>query len=99
MQLDSNGQYTVLLGSLHSEGVPADLFLTNDARWLGVQVETEPEQPRVLLVSVPYALKAADAETLGGKPLSSFVLNQEASTHRHGFDFRADVRCQDLLGK
>ena len=32
------------------------------------------EQPRVLLVSAPYALKAADAETLGGKPLSAFQL-------------------------
>src|SRR4029077_12206102 len=35
--------------------------------------------PRVLLVSVPYALKAADADTLGGKPLSSFVLANPVS--------------------
>ena len=34
----------------------------------------EVEQPRVLLVSVPYALKAADADTLGGLPASAFVL-------------------------
>jgi hypothetical protein len=39
-----------------------------------VQAEGQAEQPRVLLVSVPYALKAADAETVGGKPLSAFVL-------------------------
>jgi hypothetical protein len=26
------------------------------------------DAPRVLLVSVPYALKAVDADTLGGKP-------------------------------
>ncbi|OFW36251.1 MAG: hypothetical protein A3J28_05125 [Acidobacteria bacterium RIFCSPLOWO2_12_FULL_60_22] len=32
------------------------------------------EQPRILLVSVPYALKAADAETLGGKPASAYLL-------------------------
>jgi hypothetical protein len=31
------------------------------------------EQPRVLLVGVPYAFKAADADTLGGKPLSAFL--------------------------
>ena len=31
----------------------------------------------MLLVSVPYALKAADAETIGGKPLSAFVLAGE----------------------
>jgi hypothetical protein len=75
VQLDANGQYSVLLGSQHAEGVPAEVFTSNEARWLGIQVEAEPEQPRVLLVSVPYALKAGDAETLGGKPLSSFLLN------------------------
>jgi trimeric autotransporter adhesin len=32
------------------------------------------EQPRVLLLSVPYALKAADAQTLGGLPPSAFLL-------------------------
>jgi hypothetical protein len=79
-QLDANGQYTVLLGSQHAEGVPADVFTSNEARWLGIQVEAEPEQPRVLLVSVPYALKAGDAETLGGKPLSSFLLAPTASS-------------------
>ena len=31
-------------------------------------------QPRVLLASVPYALKAADAATLGGMPASAFAL-------------------------
>jgi hypothetical protein len=35
------------------------------------------EQPRVMLLSVPYALKAADADTVGGKPLSAFVLAGE----------------------
>jgi hypothetical protein len=42
-------------------------------RWLAVQVSGESEQPRVLLVVVPYALKAA-AETVGGLPPSAFVL-------------------------
>jgi hypothetical protein len=32
--------------------------------WLEVRPERSPEQPRVLLVSVPYALKAADADTI-----------------------------------
>jgi hypothetical protein len=31
-------------------------------------------QPRVLIASVPYALKAADSATLGGLPASAFVL-------------------------
>jgi len=76
VELDEQGHYTVLLGSTKSEGLSLELFATGEPRWLGVQVNLakEVEQPRVLLVSVPYALKAADAETLGGKPLSSFVL-------------------------
>src|SRR5467141_1807466 len=76
VEVDEQGHYTVLLGATKSEGIALDLFTAGEPRWLGVQVNLpkETEQPRVLLVSVPYALKAADAETLGGKPLSSFVL-------------------------
>ena len=66
VQLDANGAYTVLLGANHADGIPAELFTADVARWLGVQVEAEAEQPRVMLVSVPYALNAANAETLGG---------------------------------
>jgi hypothetical protein len=71
---DKAGHYSVVLGSTKTTGLPTDLFASGEARWLGVQVEGQPEQPRVLLVAVPYALKAADAETLGGKPLSAFML-------------------------
>jgi len=45
----------------------------------GAQVQGQVEQPRVLLVSVPYAMKAADAETVGGLPPSSFVLKPSPS--------------------
>jgi len=81
VELDEQGRYTVLLGATKSEGIPLDLFTAGEPRWLGVQVNLpkEVEQPRVLLVSVPYALKAADAETLGGKSLSSFVLANPAT--------------------
>src|SRR3984885_14650151 len=71
---DSNGHYTVLLGSTKPDGLPADLFISEQARWVGVQVSGQAEQPRVLLVSAPYALKAGDAETIGGLPPSAFVL-------------------------
>jgi len=70
---DSSGNYNVLLGAASASGVPEGLFATGEARWLGIQVENQPEQPRVLLVSVPYALKAGDAETLGGLPPSAFA--------------------------
>jgi hypothetical protein len=71
---DSTGHYTVLLGSTKSDGLPAELFTSEQARWVGVQVSGQAEQPRVLLVSAPYALKAGDAETIGGLPPSAFVL-------------------------
>jgi hypothetical protein len=76
--VEAGGRYTVLLGA--KEQLPMELFTANEARWLGVRAEGAGEQARILLVSVPYALKAADAETLGGKPLSSFVLQEESTT-------------------
>ena len=72
--LDKAGHYTAMLGSTTSQGLPADVFASGEARWLGVQVQGEAEQPRTVLMSVPYALKALDAETIGGKPLSALQL-------------------------
>jgi hypothetical protein len=74
IQTDTNGRYTAMLGATHNEGIPAEVFSSGQGRWLGVQPQGEPERPRVLMVSVPYALKAADAETIGGLPPSAFVL-------------------------
>jgi hypothetical protein len=71
---DSTGHYTVRLGASMSSGIPLDLFSSGEARWLEVQIAGEKAQGRVLLVSVPYALKAADAATLGGLPPSAFAL-------------------------
>lgn len=71
---DSKGNYTVQLGAATSTGLPLELFATGDARWLGVRINGGEEQPRVMLLSVPYALKAGDAATVGGLPPSAFVL-------------------------
>ena len=83
-QFDSQGHYTVLLGAASAAGLPLDLFTNGAARWLGVQpaLPGVGEQPRVLLVGVPYALKAADAETLGGKPASAFMLAGSESANQ-----------------
>jgi hypothetical protein len=70
---DGKGNYGVQLGATQPGGLPLDLFSSGDARWMGVRVNGGEEQPRVLLLSVPYALKAADAETLGGLPASAFM--------------------------
>ena len=70
---DANGNYTVLLGAATSGGLPAVQFASGKARWLSIQLERQAERPRIMLVSVAYALKAGDAETLGGLPPSAFL--------------------------
>ncbi len=77
--VDSAGHYTVQLGSTQPAGLPKELFASGEARWMGVQPEGQQEQTRVLLLSVPYALKAADAETIGGIPASAFVLRSQSN--------------------
>src|SRR5262245_34387098 len=76
VEVDAQGRYSVLLGAMHPDGLPMDLFTSGEARWLSIMVG-KAEQPRVLLVSVPYALKAGDAESLGGKPATSFVVSEQ----------------------
>jgi len=82
LQLDAQGHYTVLLGAASGAGLPLDQFASANALWLGVQpnLAGESELPRVLLVAVPYALKAVDADTLGGKPASAYMLSQSSGT-------------------
>src|SRR4029077_16803926 len=57
-RLDQQGHYEVMLGSTASEGIPLDLFTSGEPRWLEAQalLPGGEAQPRVLLVSVPYAL-------------------------------------------
>ena len=74
VQPGKDGRYSVTLGSTTSGGLPEDVFVSGEARWLAVQIQGQNEQSRVLLVAVPYALKSQDAETLGGLPASAFLL-------------------------
>ncbi len=71
---DKTGHYSVTLGSTTGSGIPSQIFVGGEARWLGVQPQGQPEQPRVMLLSVPYALVAGNAQTVGGLPASAFVL-------------------------
>jgi trimeric autotransporter adhesin len=73
VEVDATGHYSALLGSTQPEGLPTELFKSAQAQWLGVARQGDQEQPRIMLVSVPFALKAGDAETLGGKPASAFA--------------------------
>lgn len=74
VQVDSAGCYSVLLGATNAAGLPVEIFSAGQARWLGVRADGQAEQQRTLLLSVAYALKAADTEMLGGKPASAYVL-------------------------
>jgi hypothetical protein len=75
VKLDDQGHYEVMLGANTTDGIPTSIFTTGEPRWLAIQeLSTESEEePRILMVSVPYALEAADAHTLGGLPPSAFL--------------------------
>ena len=74
VELDLTGHYSVQMGITKANGVPTTLFTTGEARWMGIRIAEQTEQPRVLLLSVPYAMKAGDAATIGGLPPSAFML-------------------------
>lgn len=72
--VDAGGYYKVQLGASATSGLPLNLFASGEGRWLEIQVAGQKQQARILLMSVPYAMKAADAETLGGLPASAYAL-------------------------
>jgi hypothetical protein len=80
--LDDRGRYTVILGASRPDGIPGDVFASG-AQWLGTLFERlgEVEGARVRITSAPYALKAADADTLGGHPASAYVLAPTGSNN------------------
>jgi hypothetical protein len=74
--LDAQGRYSLILGATRADGIPAAVFGSGEAKWLGTVFERggEVEGPRVRLTSVPYALRSSDADTLGGRPASDYQL-------------------------
>jgi hypothetical protein len=79
--IDTKGRYDLLLGAASAEGIP-ETVLAAGAQWLGMTFnrQGEGEGPRAQLTSVPYALRAADADTLGGRPASAYVLAPTGTT-------------------
>ncbi len=55
IQVGPSGHYAVLLG------VPLALFSSAEVHWIGAQISGQPEQPRVLLLSVLVSLLTIDA--------------------------------------
>jgi hypothetical protein len=78
--LDSQGRFTVILGSVSSAGVPADIFTSGEPRWVGITPDDTIERPRTLLTTVPYAFKASNADRLGGKSAEEFVSRDQLTS-------------------
>jgi endosialidase-like protein len=83
--VDAKGHYALLLGATSADGIPAAV-LAAGAQWLSTTFDRpgEVESPRVRLTSVPYTLRAADADTLGGRPASAYLLAPGATTATDG---------------
>jgi hypothetical protein len=84
VQADATGHYSASLGSASTDGVPLEIFSSAEAQWIGTRISGQAEQPRILLLSVPYALKAQEAETLAGRPVSDFVLVPQSTDKAAG---------------
>ncbi len=87
---DDRGQYVAYLGA--AVALPLEVFRSEQARWLQVS-RVGRDLPRVMLVAVPYALKAADAETVGGKPASAFVLASDPARGTQGTPLSSRPHC------
>src|SRR5438552_1609394 len=66
-------EYLALLG-LTTGGLPASVFSTNNAIWLGAQCAGEPERARLIFTAAPFAMKSVDSDSLGGRPASDYML-------------------------
>lgn len=85
--VDALGRYSVLVGAGRPEGLPPEVLASTAPRWLEVRFSDQPApSTRVLLTSVPYALRAADADTLGGLPASAFLRAPEGTTDAEAGD-------------
>jgi Chaperone of endosialidase len=97
--LDDRGRYTVVLGAAHADGIPPAIFATG-AQWLGTVFERpgEVEGARVRLTSVPYAMRAAEADSLGGHPASDYVLASGAAADSKTGSAASDATRSDIAG-
>ena len=74
---DSSGVFSVTLGS-NSDPISSAIFST-PVKYLEVIVAGEALTPRLQMITIAYAFKAADADTVGRRAPSSFA----ASDHGH----------------
>jgi hypothetical protein len=97
--LDAAGHFSAMLGAGTPYGLPQELFADKRARWLAIEPEGLPTPARVMLLSVPYALKAGDAETIGGLPASAFLLAGAPSrTNSAGLQSSSSIASPETTG-
>jgi len=91
---DKTGHYTVMLGSTTSTGLPGDIFVAGEARWLGIQAQGQPEQPRVVLANLTRLTVIADSATRmygGPNPAFSYTFDGGTATGAPAISTTADV--------
>jgi len=85
VSVDTDGKYNVLLGAASEGGLPQAVFAAGQGQWLGVSIERAEETARTKLAAVAYAMKAADAETLGGVAAASYVTQAQLASTTQAF--------------
>ncbi|MGB8010695.1 MAG: MBG domain-containing protein [Terriglobales bacterium] len=91
---DKTGHYTVVLGSTTSTGIPGDIFVAGEARWLGIQAQGQPEQPRVPNVTLPRLTVIANSATRiygAANPAFSYTLDGGTATGAPAISTTADA--------
>ena len=80
--LDKSGRFSLMLGAGQPDGIPLEVFASGEAQWLALHFAGvgEVEGARARITSVPYALRSADADTLGGHPASAYLLAPSTTT-------------------
>ena len=85
VSVDTDGKYNALLGAASEGGLPQAVFAAGQGQWLGVSIERAEETARTKLAAVAYAMKAADAETLGGVAAASYVTQAQLASTTQAF--------------
>ncbi|WP_263356092.1 hypothetical protein [Acidicapsa ligni] len=83
--IGSDGHYSVLLGAATEQGLPQNLFPSDQLRWIEVNIGTpanttgqpSTESPRSLLAAVPYAFRSVDSESLAGRAATEYVTRED----------------------
>ncbi len=96
---DEQGLYRVFMGAKHSEGVPVQFATGSEARWVGVQVEGEEEQPRILLAGLkPVAMGTVKSSPEGSSTAAAVQITCNRNITLSVTGVLADTICFQCTG-